>query len=301
MKIAITGSSGLLGTALRGRLAADGHDVVRIVRRPAGPGEVRWDPELGEIDADGLRGTEAFVNLAGAGIGDERWSDERKRVLVESRTTSTDLLARTIADLSPQPAVLLSGSAIGFYGNRADEVLTEDSASGDGFLADLCRQWEAATAPAEEAGVRTAHLRTGIVLSPDGGALAKMLLPFKLGIGGRLGDGQQWMSWISIDDHVRAMMHLLTADVRGPVDLTAPAPVRNADFTKALGRELGRPTLLPIPRIGPRLLLGKELAQALLYESQRVLPAVLEQSGFSFAHRTIDDALAGVLGDDEVA
>lgn len=301
MKIAITGSSGLLGTALRGRLAADGHEVVRIVRRPAGSGEVRWDPEAGEIDAEGLRGTDAFVNLAGAGIGDERWSDERKRVLVESRTKSTDLLARTIADLSPKPRVLLSGSAIGFYGNRADEVLTEDSASGNGFLADLCRQWEAATAPAEEAGVRTAHLRTGIVLSSDGGALAKMLLPFKLGIGGRLGDGQQWMSWISIDDHVRAMMHLLTADVRGPVDLTAPAPVRNADFTKALGRELGRPTLLPIPRIGPRLLLGKELAQALLYESQRVLPAVLEQSGFSFTHRTIDDALAGVLGDDEVA
>lgn len=301
MKIAITGSSGLVGTALRGRLDADGHEVIRIVRRPPGPGEVRWDPETGDIDAAGLQGTDAFVNLAGAGIGDERWSDERKRVLVESRTRSTDLLARTIAGLSPAPSVLLSGSAIGFYGNRGDEVLTEESASGDVFLADLCRQWESATAPAEQAGIRTAHLRTGIVLSSDGGALAKMLLPFKLGIGGRLGDGQQWMSWISIDDHVRAMVHLLTADVAGPVDLTAPEPVRNQDFTKALGRELGRPTLLPIPRIGPRLLLGKELAQALLYESQRVLPAVLEQSGFAFSHGTIEDALAAVLGDDELA
>ena len=301
MKIAITGSSGLVGTALRGRLDAQGHEVVRIVRREAGPGEVRWDPETGDIDTEGLRGTDAFVNLAGAGIGDERWSEERKRVLVESRTKSTDLLARTIADLSPAPSVFLSGSAIGFYGDRGDEELTEDSAPGDGFLSDLCREWEAATRPAEDAGIRTAHLRTGIVLSAEGGALSKMLLPFKLGIGGRLGSGQQWMSWISIDDHVRAMIHLLTADVAGPVDLTAPAPVRNVEFTKALGRELGRPTLFPIPRIGPRLLLGKELAQALLYESQRVLPTVLERSGYSFDHPAIDDALAGVLGPQELA
>ncbi|MDE0804350.1 MAG: TIGR01777 family oxidoreductase [Acidimicrobiales bacterium] len=301
MKIAITGSSGLLGTALRGRLRAEGHEVIPIVRRSAAPGEVRWDPESGEIETAGLQGTDAFVNLAGAGIGDERWSEERKRVLVESRTKSTDLLARTIAELSPKPSVLLSGSAIGFYGDRGDEELTEESPAGDGFLADLCERWEAATAPAEAVGVRTIHLRTGIVLSADGGALAKMLLPFKLGIGGRLGDGQQWMSWISIDDHVRAMVHLLTAEIAGPVDLAAPAPVRNAAFTKALGRELGRPTVVPIPRIGPRLLLGKELAQALLYESQRVHPTVLERSGFSFAHREIDDALAAVLGDDELA
>ena len=291
MKIAITGSSGLLGTALRGRLAAEGHEVVRIVRRPPAAGEIRWDPAAGEIDATVLEGTDAFVNLAGAGIGDERWTEERKRVLVESRTESTDLLARTIADLPRPPSVLLSGSAIGYYGDRDDETLTEDSAAGDGFLADLCQRWEAATRPAQDAGVRTAHLRTGIVLSPDGGALAKMLLPFKLGIGGRLGSGQQWMSWISIDDHVRAMTHLLTADVSGPVDLTAPEPVRNAAFTKALGRELGRPTLLPIPRIGPRLLLGKELAQALLYESHRVLPTVLERSGFSFTHHAFQNAL----------
>lgn len=301
MKIAITGSSGLVGTALRGRLSADGHEVVPIVRRPAAPGEVRWDPETGDIETAGLQGTDAFVNLAGAGIGDERWSEERKRVLVESRTKSTDLLARTIADLASKPSVLLSGSAIGFYGDRADEELTEDSPPGDGFLSDLCQRWEAATAPAEDAGIRTAHLRTGIVLSADGGALAKMLLPFKLGIGGRLGDGQQWMSWISIDDHVRAMIHLLTAAVAGPVDLTAPSPVRNVEFTKALGRELGRPTLVPIPRIGPRLLLGKELAQALLYESQRVHPTVLERSGFAFTHGEVDDALAAVLGDDELA
>ena len=301
MKIAITGSTGLLGTALRGRLTADGHDVVPIVRRTASEGEVSWDPVAGTIDAAGLEGVDGVVNLAGAGIGDERWSDERKRVLVESRTESTDLLARTLAGLDRPPAVLLSGSAIGYYGDRDDEVLTETSAPGDAFLSDLCVAWEAATAPAEAAGIRTAHLRTGIVLSEDGGALAKMLLPFKLGIGGRLGSGKQWMSWISIDDHVRAMLHLLDVDVRGPVDLTAPAPVRNADFTKALGRELGRPTILPIPSIGPRLLLGKELAQALLYESQRVLPSVLEDSGFVFRHPTIEDALAAVLGPAEVA
>ena len=301
MKIAITGSSGLLGTALRGRLTADGHDVVPIVRRAASEGEVSWDPAAGTIDADGLEGVDGVVNLAGAGIGDERWNDERKRVLVESRTKSTDLLARTLADLDRPPAVLLSGSAIGYYGDREDEVLTETSAPGDEFLSELCVAWEAATAPAEAAGIRTAHLRTGIVLSEDGGALAKMLLPFKLGIGGRLGSGTQWMSWISIDDHVRAMCHLLETDVRGPGDRTAPAPVRNAEFTKALGRELGRPTIFPIPKIGPRLLLGKELAQALLYESQRVLPSVLEDSGFRFRHPTIEDALAAVLGSTEVA
>ncbi|WP_436793040.1 TIGR01777 family oxidoreductase [Actinospongicola halichondriae] len=301
MRIAITGSSGLLGTALRGRLTADGHEVVRIVRREAGASEVRWDPSAGSIDAAGLEGLDGVVNLAGAGIGDERWSDERKRVLVTSRTESTDLLARTLAACARPPKVLLSGSAIGFYGDRGDEELTEDSTPGDGFLSELCVAWEAATGPAEAAGIRTAHLRTGIVLSADGGALAKMLLPFKLGIGGRLGSGQQWMSWISIDDHVRAMTHLLTAEVHGPVDLTAPEPARNIEFTKALGRELGRPTILPIPRIGPRLLLGKELAQALLYESQRVKPSVLERSGFSFRHATIEDALAAVLGDEEIA
>lgn len=301
MKIAITGSSGLLGTALRGRLTAEGHEVIRIVRRAPGAGELRWDPDAHEIDASGLEGVDAVVNLAGAGIGDERWTDERKRVLVESRTQSTDLLARTLAACSRPPKVLLSGSAIGFYGDRGDEALSEGSPPGDGFLSDLCVAWEAATAPAEVAGIRTAHLRTGIVLSSDGGALAKMLLPFKLGIGGRLGTGEQWMSWVSIDDHVRAMIHLLSADVSGPVDLTAPNPVRNAEFTKALGRELGRPTVVPIPRIGPRLLLGKELAQALLYESQRVSPSVLEASGFSFRHATIDDALAAMLGDAELA
>ncbi len=301
MRIAITGSSGLLGTALRGRLTADGHDVVPLVRRDPGAGEVRWDPAAGEIDAAGLEGLDGVVNLAGAGIGDERWSDERKQVLVTSRTESTDLLARTLAACERPPKVLLSGSAIGFYGDRGDEELTEASSPGTGFLSDLCVAWEAATAPAEQAGIRTAHLRTGIVLTAEGGALAKMLLPFRLGIGGRLGSGQQWMSWISIDDHVRAVVHLLTADVDGPVDLTAPAPVRNAEFTKALGRELGRPTLFPIPRIGPRLLLGKELAQSLLYESQRALPSVLMDSGFTFRHSTVEDALAAVLGDDEIA
>lgn len=301
MKVAITGSSGLIGSALRGALTAAGHDAVPLVRREAEPGEIAWDPAAGTIDAAALEGVDAIVNLAGAGIGDERWTPERKRLILESRTTSTALLARTIAELDRKPSVLLSGSAIGFYGDRGDEVLTEESDPGEGFLSDICTAWEAAAQPAVDAGIRTAFLRTGIVQAKEGGALAKTLLPFKLGIGGRLGSGQQWWSWISIDDEVRAILHLLDADVSGPVNLTGPNPVRNQDYTKALGRELGRPTLLPIPKFGPQLLLGRELAETLLYESQRVEPRVLLASGFRFRHETIEDALAAVLGDQEIA
>ncbi len=302
MKVAITGSSGLVGTALRSALATNGHVVVPVVRSEAGPDEIGWDPMGGRIDADGFRGIDAVVHLAGAGIGDERWTPERKRVILESRTKGTDLLARALADLDDGPRVLLSGSAIGYYGDRGDEILTEESAPGsDGFLPEICTNWEAAAQPAVDAGIRTAFLRTGIVQSADGGALAKTLLPFKLGIGGRLGSGEQWWSWISIDDEVRAILHLLTADVAGPVNLTGPEPVTNQAYTKALGRELGRPTLFPIPRIGPRLLLGKELAEALLYQSQRVVPTVLERSGFRFRHPTVEACLAGVLGPEELA
>ena len=298
MKVAITGSSGLIGSSLVGALRAGGHTAVPLVRHgDPGPGEVAWDPQAGTIDAPGLEGVDAVVNLAGAGIGDERWSDERKRVLVESRTKGTDLLSRTIAGLDRKPAVLLSASGIDYYPDTHDEV-TESSPAGDGFLADLCVQWEGATAPARDAGIRTCLLRTGIVQSGDGGALQKMLLPFKLGIGGRLGAGDQWWSWISIDDHVAAMLHLIGADVEGPVNMTAPNPVTNQEYTKALGRELGRPTLLPIPKLGPRALLGKELSDALLYTSHRVLPTVLESSGFTFRHPTIESCLAAVLGDE---
>lgn len=302
MKVAITGSSGLIGSSLVGALRAAGHTPVPLVRHdtPA-PGEVAWDPDAGTIDAAGLEGVHAVVNLAGAGIGDERWSEERKRLIRESRTKSTDLLCRTLAGLDATPAVLLSASGIDYYPDAGDTVLTEESPAGTGFLSDVCVAWEGATAPASEAGIRTCLLRTGIVQSADGGALARSLTPFKLGVGGRFGSGQQWWSWISIDDHVRAMLHLLDSEVDGPVNMTAPNPVTNQEYTKALGRELGRPTLLPIPKFGPRLLFGKELVEALLYTSHRVVPTVLERDGFGFRHPTIETCLAAVLGDTEVA
>ena len=302
MLVAITGSSGLIGSSLVGALRGAGHTAIRLVRHGnPGTDEIAWDPEAGTIDAAGLEGVDAVVNLAGAGIGDERWTDERKRLILESRTKSTDLIARTIAGLDRKPSVLLSASGIDYYPDAGDEELTEDSRAGDSFLTDLCVQWEGATAPAQDAGIRTCLLRTGIVQSADGGALKQMLLPFKLGVGGRIGSGDQWWSWISIDDHVRAMLHLIDADVEGPVNLTAPNPVTNQRYTKALGRELGRPTLLPIPKLGPRLLLGKELSDALLHTSHRVLPTVLESSGFVFRQPTIEICLAAVLGDAEAA
>ncbi len=302
MKVAITGSSGLIGSALVGALHGAGHTAIRVVRSTSpGPDEIAWNPAGGTIDAAGFEGLDAVVHLAGAGIGDERWTEERKRIILESRTQGTDLLARTLAGLDAKPAVLLSASGMDYYGDTGDEAVTETAPPGEGFLTEVCLQWEAAAAPAVDAGIRTAFLRTGIVQSPDGGALAKTLLPFKLGVGGRLGSGDQWWSWISIDDHVRAMLHLLETDVAGPVNLTAPNPVTNREYTKALGRELGRPTLVPIPKFGPRLLLGKELADTLLYSSHRVLPAVLTDSGFQFRHPTIESCLAAVLGPDEVA
>jgi uncharacterized protein (TIGR01777 family) len=301
MRVAITGSTGLIGTALRGALEGAGHTAVPVVRSEPAPGEIGWAPSQGRIDAAGFVGVDAVVHLAGAGIGDKRWTDERKRVLVESRTESTALLASALAGLDGGPKVLLSASGIDYYGDRGDEVLTEESSAGSGFLPELCIAWEEAAAPAVDAGIRTAFLRSGIVQTPDGGALAKTLLPFKLGLGGRIGSGDQWWSWIAVDDEVGAILHLLETDVHGPVNLTAPEPVTNRHYTKALGRELGRPTVVPIPSFGPKLLLGAELAETLLYQSKRVVPAVLERSGYRFRHRTIEGCLAAVLGDDEVA
>lgn len=303
MRIAITGSSGLIGTAVSARLRAGGHDVVPVVRREPTGGEIGWRPSEGRFDPADLRGIDGVINLAGAGIGDKRWNEERKRVILESRTKSTKLLADAMASMTGEggPSVLLSGSAIGYYGDRGDEVLTESSGPGDDFLADLCVQWEAAAQPAIDAGVRTAFLLSGIVQSTEGGALAKTLVPFKLGLGGRLGSGQQWWSWISIDDEVGAIIHLLTSTLEGPVNLVAPNPVRNADYTKALGRALHRPTVIPTPSFAPRLLLGRELAEALLGASQRVEPAALVDDGFEFRHRSIDDCFTALLGDAEVA
>ncbi|MFZ4720612.1 MAG: TIGR01777 family oxidoreductase [Ilumatobacteraceae bacterium] len=297
MRVIISGASGLIGTALSNELRAQGHDVVALVRRAAsGPGEMRWDPARGDLSAEALAGADAVVNLAGAGIGDRRWTDEYKRELVDSRVKGTTLLAEKIAECSQRPGVLLSGSAIGFYGATDDTELTESSPAGTDFLADLCVQWEASTAAAEAAGTRVAHLRTGIVLAKEGGALKKMLPLFKLGAGGRFGKGSQWQSWISLPDEVGAIVHLLTAPVSGPVNLTGPTPVTNSQFAKTLGTVLHRPSVVPVPSFGPKLLLGGELADALLFTGQRVLPAALQSSGYSFAHPTLEQALRAVLG-----
>jgi uncharacterized protein (TIGR01777 family) len=257
---------------------------------------VAWDPVVGTLPATALDGADAVVNLSGAGIGDHRWTDAYQRELLESRTSTTGLLARTIASVDRKPSVFVSGSAIGWYGPRGDEELDESSAIGEGFLADICRQWEAAAAPAADAGVRTASIRTGIVLSAKGGALRKQLPLFRLGLGGRFGRGTQWQSWISIVDEVRAIEHLLTAPVAGPVDLTAPHPVTNREFTATLARVLKRPAFVPIPAFGPKLLLGAELADALLFTGQRVLPTKLVASGFEFSHATLEPALRATLG-----
>jgi uncharacterized protein (TIGR01777 family) len=298
MEIAITGSSGLIGSALTERLLDGGHRPIAVVRHDARPDrdEIRWDPTRGEIDAGSLEGLDAVVNLAGAGIGDRRWSPVYKEVVASSRIVSTALLASALAGLDRAPARFLSGSAIGFYGNRGDEILTETSAPGQGFLAEVVQRWEGATSPATEAGISTAWLRTGIVLSGNGGVLTKMLPLFRLGLGGRFGRGRQYQSWITIDDVVDAIIFLLDADVEGPVNLTAPHPVTNATFTGALGRALHRPTLIPIPPFGPKLLLGSEMAQALLFDSQRVEPAVLTAAGYHFHHADLDVGLAAVLG-----
>ncbi len=297
LTVAVSGSSGLIGSALLERLRQDGHTVVPMVRRPAKDGEIHYDPRNGVLDPESLVGVDAVVHLAGAGIGDRRWTDRYRREILESRTLSTSLIAEAMASVASRggPRVLLSGSAIGFYGATGDEELNERSTAGDGFLADVCRAWEAATSPAEDAGVRVVHLRTGIVLSPRGGALKKLLPLFRFGLGGRMGSGRQWQSWISLDDEVGAIVFLLTADISGAVNLTAPAPVTNAEFTKVLASTLSRPALVPVPSFGPKLLLGGELADALLFTGQRVLPERLTDAGYSFEHPTLSEALGTLL------
>ncbi|WP_394936391.1 TIGR01777 family oxidoreductase [uncultured Ilumatobacter sp.] len=304
MRVAITGSSGLVGTALMTHLESVGHTPVRVVRREASDNEISWSPN-GTADQEAavadlaaqLEGIDAVVHLAGAGIGDKRWSDDYKRVLVESRTKGTALLANAIAACSNGPKVLLSGSAVGVYGARGDEDLDETSTPGTGFLADLTVEWEQCTEPATAAGVRVVFLRTGIVLSAKGGALKKQLPLFKLGAGGTIGSGEQWWSWISIDDEVRAITHLLTGDIAGPVNLTAPQPTTQADFANTLGSVLKRPTFLPTPKFGPKLLLGSELAENLLFTGQKVFPQILQDdAGFTFEHPDLETALRAVLG-----
>ena len=298
--VVISGGSGLIGSALARSLEADGHRVATLTRpeSKAGRGDtIAWNPAAGTIDAAGLEGADVVVNLAGAGIGDKKWTPARKREVLDSRLRATDLLARTVAGLTRRPAVFVSGSAVGYYGNRGDERLTEDSAPGDDFLAEVCVQWEDAARPAAEAGLRVAWIRTGIVLDAHGGVLHQMLLPFKLGLGGRAGSGQQYRSWISLADQVSAIRRIIDdANLGGPVDVTAPNPVTDAEFAATLARVLHRPAKLPTPMLPLKVIFGGELVQHLLLDGQRVFPEKLLASGFTFAHPELETALRAVLG-----
>ena len=297
MKVLISGSHGLVGKALISSLVEDGHEVVSLVRSryTVGQPEIEWHPNHGRIDAPRLEGFDAVFHLAGESIASGRWTDEKKRTIRDSRTKGTTLLSETLAQLSQPPAVFISASAIGYYGNRGDEELTEESTPGNDFLSSVCVEWEEATRPAAEKGIRTILARFGIILDLNGGALAKMLTPFRMGIGGRVGDGRQWMSWIALGDVVNALKFLLLdSAVHGPVNIVAPNPVTNAEFTKTLGRVLSRPTFFPVPEFAARLAFG-EMADALLLSSAKVDPAVLEERGFAPYWPRLEPALQHLL------
>lgn len=297
MKIAVTGSSGLVGSALVPFLTTGGHEVVRVVRRPATqPDELFWAPADEPLDPARIEGIDAVVHLAGESIAAGRWNDEKKRRIRDSRVRSTRLLAEAIAKAENGPKVLVCASAVGYYGDRGDEVLTEASAPGGDFLADVCQEWEGAADPAREAGTRVAHLRFGMILSPQGGALAKMLTPFKLGAGGKIGSGRQYWSWIAIDDVLDVILRALTDEnLSGPINTVSPTPVTCTEFTKTLGRVLSRPTIFPMPAFAARLAFG-EMADALLMASQRVLPERLVMAGHHFRHPELEVALRHLLG-----
>lgn len=289
MRVLVAGSSGLIGRALVAHLAGRGHRVERLVRRrPATSREIGWDP-AGRLDPADLRGFDAVVNLGGAGIGDRRWSAAYRRQILRSRTEPTALLARSLAQLPDGPRVLLQASAVGVYGDRGGEVLTEASAPGTGFLADVVRQWETATAPAERAGIRVAHLRTGILMSASGGSFGRLLPLLRLGLGGPLGDGHNVWSWITLPDHVRAVEHLLTSSLSGPVNLTGPAPAPQGEIVSAIAAAVRRPALLRVPRLALRVALGPFADDVL--SSQHAVPAALLADGFSFDHPTLAEAV----------
>lgn len=297
MRIAITGASGFLGSALVPYLLGRDHEITPLVRsrERATEGAVFWDPLEGGVEAGALDGHDAFIHLAGDNIASGRWTERKRRRIRDSRVIGTRSLATIAKSLEAPPRVFVSASAIGFYGDRGDEILTEDSAPGDGFLAEVCRDWEDATRPARDADIRVVSLRFGILLDKSGGTLAKLLPPFKLGAGGRIGTGEQYMSWLTIDDTLRAVHHaLMNEEVSGPVNVVSPHPVTNLEFTKTLGQVLGRPTVLPVPAFAARVALGK-MADELLLASQRVKPQRLLDSGFEFEHPELGEALQHVL------
>jgi hypothetical protein len=298
MRVAVSGSTGLVGSQVVASLSAAGHEVVRLVRRAPAPGEkaVRWDPEKGEVDAAGLEGLDAVVHLAGENIASGRWNAARKAAIRDSRVNGTRLLCDALAGLARPPKALLCASAIGYYGDRGADVLTEESSPGAGFLPEVCREWEAASEPAVRKGIRVVALRIGVVLSPRGGALSRMLPPFRAGLGGVIGDGRQYVSWVALDDLVGIVLHALqSGELRGPVNAVAPVPVTNRELTEALGKVLSRPTLLPVPAFALRLAVG-EMADALLLASARVVPRRLEETGYNFRYPELGGALRHLLG-----
>ncbi|WP_327283104.1 MULTISPECIES: TIGR01777 family oxidoreductase [unclassified Streptomyces] len=296
MRIAITGSTGLIGHALVRSLRADGHDVVRFVRRtPAAPDEAAWDPRRGYVDPAGLAGCAAVVHLAGAGVGDRRWNAAYKREIRDSRVRGTDAMARAIAALDAPPAVFVCGTAVGYYGDTGEHAVDEHAPAGQGFLPEVCIEWEAAAAPAQEAGVRTVFARTGLVVAAEGGAWGKLFPIFRAGVGGRLGNGRQYWSFISLHDEIAALRYAVdTPELSGPVNLTAPEPLTNREVTAAMGRVLRRPTPFPVPAAAMRVVLGEFAGDVL--GSQRVLPSRLLESGFTFRHPGIDEAIRAALG-----
>jgi uncharacterized protein (TIGR01777 family) len=297
LRVAVTGASGLVGSSLCAFLVSGGHELWRLVRgEPAADREIPWDPLRGALEAEALEGLDALIHLAGENVAAGRWTPERKRAIRESRVKGTRLLAETLAGLERPPRVLVSASAIGYYGDRGDESLEESSSRGEGFLAEVAREWEEATGAAARAGIRVVQLRIGVVLAAEGGALKRMLLPFRLGLGGPLGRGKQWMSWIALDDLIGTVHHaLLDESLYGPVNAVSPNPVTNAAFTRELGRALRRPAFLPVPPFLLRLALG-EMGEALLLSSARVLPRRLQEADFSFLTPDLPSALRAELG-----